>query len=268
MALSISASLSLNIQSLLGDFQYKTLTGPGIHRANYIREPSMIGVNPSSINGKYLEMFPNSVYANSSLSNEMRYFNYQMFHEFVPDVNGYTLSFLIPPTFNSFPIKDDSFMNYFQKLTCFAIYDVVPATEQVTSDRISNRSGGISFPIDVTPSEQITITYCDNYNMDIFNFHHYWVLYMKEIMEGFHSAPKAYLNYDNDEYGALDYVGAAFIVKYDPSMTMVKYVGKAVGIYPTMMPNRETVGTRVTNELVMLPITYQCPWCATRLQTN
>jgi hypothetical protein len=256
------------VSALLGVFDFNTANGgtsthipsssAPTHQMNYMNGPT--GGLTSGINGHTIEMFPEDVVYHSNLPKEMRYFNYQLFKEFVPDVNGYTLAFFVPPTFNGFPIKNQEFMNYFQKISCLSITDVVPASEQVSSDRVSNRSGGISFPIDVTPSEQISVTFIDNMNMDIFNFHLYWVLYMKESLEGLVKAPSQYLGYGSNEYGALDYVGALFIVKYDPSMSVVRYVGKAVGIFPTLMPNRESIGSRMTNEIPMLPITYQCPW--------
>jgi hypothetical protein len=255
------------VSAILGIFDYNTSSGSTSthvpssnqsHRVSYMG-PSGNGL-VTGINGHTIDMFPEDVVYHSELPKEMRYFNYQLFKEFVPDVNGYTLSFFVPPTFNAFPLRDAAFMDYFQKISCLSISDVQPASEQVSSDRVSNRSGGISFPIDVTPSEQITVTFIDNMNMDIFNFHLYWVLYMKEAIEGFVKAPNQYLGYGTDEYGALDYVGSLFIVKYDPSMSVVRYVGKAVGIYPTLMPNRESIGSRLTNDIPQLPITYQCPW--------
>lgn len=73
-----------------------------------------------------LEVFPKEVNYPDDLRPEMRFFNYELFKRFTPDINGYILGFLIPPPLDGFTSKDNQYIQYFKQLSCFAIMDVTP----------------------------------------------------------------------------------------------------------------------------------------------
>ena len=222
-----------------------------------------------------ITQFVDSIYTNNTVS-EMKYFNNQLFKNFSPDINGYNLVFMVPPDFTFLEVDPMSseyrYIQDFRKLVTFAAVDFTPPQQQVQSETVSSRNGGIPYATEVGPSEQCSITFIDNSSLDIFNFHLIWVDYIKKLIEGeidvygeFQgSGPgKDFMTYDNganELYGALDYAASAFIVKYDPSMKLIKYVGKVTGIYPQSLPSKELLGQRTSNEITTLPFTYFCAY--------
>jgi hypothetical protein len=194
---------------------------------------------------------------------EMMYFNHQLTQAFNPDINGYSLCFMVPPPFKALDAiekYDQEFIDTFRKLTLFSSVDFNPPQRQIQSEKFAARSGGIPYATEMDISPQCSISYIDNYNLDIFNFHNIWFDFMHEMLLGYIEVPSEYLNPENFKYGGLDYAGAMFVMKYEPSMQKVRYLGKATGIYPQTLPNKEIIGTRSTNEIPIIPLTYSCAW--------
>ncbi len=194
---------------------------------------------------------------------EMIYFNHQLTQEFNPDINGYSLCFMVPPPFLSLRASgnyDQEFIDTFKKLTLFSSVDFNPPQRQIQSEKFSARTGGIPYATEMDISPQCSISYIDNSNLDIFNFHNIWFDFMHEMLLGYIKAHPDYLNPDNPMYGGLDYAGSMFVMKYEPSMQRIKYLGKATGIYPQTLPNKEVLGIRSTNEITIIPLTYSCAW--------
>ncbi len=194
---------------------------------------------------------------------EMMYFNHQLTQEFNPDINGYSLCFMVPPPFVALKESgkfDQSYINSFRKLTLFSSIDFNPPNRNIQSEKFSARSGGIPYATEMDISPQCSISFVDNYNLDIFNFHCIWVEFIHDLLLGYIKAPMEYLDPESPKYGGLDYAGAMFVIKYEPSMQKVKYLGKATGIYPQMLPNKEIIGIRSTNEIPIIPLTYSCAW--------
>jgi len=222
--------------------------------------------------------FVDSIYSNN-VTADMKYFNQQLFKDYNPDINGYTLVFMVPPDFvflqgqnNKLTDEQQRYIVDFRQLVTFAATDFTPPQRQIQSETISSRAGGTPYATEVSPSEQCSITFIENNDLDIFNFHLIWVNYIKDLLEGIievydeiqgSGAGEDYLTYNdgrNELYGALDYAASAFVVKYDPTMKLIKYVGKATGIYPQAIPSKELIGQRTANELTTLPFTYFCAY--------
>ena len=220
-----------------------------------------------------------------SVTPEMKYFNEQLFRHFNPDINGYTLIFMVPPAFALIDQNYNEFIWNFSKLVAFAATDFSPPQIQVQSESISSRSGGVPYATEVLPSEQCSVTYIDNQDLDIYRFHYIWIEFIKQLIEGFipvwgdHEDPfvyngqltssrdipgKEYLQYTynglNDTYGALDYAASIYSVKYNPTMKEIQHIGKATGIYPQSLPTKELIGQRTANEITTLPFTYFCAY--------
>lgn len=244
---------------------------------------SLLNLNNSSSSN--LTQFPSRVYSNfvgnsnhttlSFLNNivdndinqflqyVMTYFNSQLFNFFNPDINGFTLGFFIMPPFLSLDRTkiDVNWLYDVQKLITFASIDYTPPQRQVESERAKARVGGIPYATEISPTDQLSVTYIDNSNLDIYAFHCRWVDYMKDLLEGFTKPDSSYLDYSQpDMYGALDYAGSFYILKCDPSMSCIKYVGKATGIFPLGLPNKEIFGQRTTNEITTYPMSYACTY--------
>lgn len=214
---------------------------------------------------------------NSEETAVVKYFYQQLYRDFAPDINGYTLVFFVPPDLSGYnnvagsslynQINPESYMGTVGKIMTFAAVDFTPPQSQIRTENISTRSGSIPIASEVSESDTFSITFIDNDKLDIYMFHHLWVEYIREILEG-RIAPdiKYYLSedddikydYDSDYYGAIDYAASCYIVKYRPDMKTVTYVSKCVGIFPQSLPNKELIGSRASNEIVTLPFTYSC----------
>jgi hypothetical protein len=189
----------------------------------------------------------------------MKFFNSQSVGGFNPDINGRILAFLVPPPFLNISV-DEQYNAYVRKLSVFSAIDFSPPIIQASVDRVSARTGGIAFVNQVEPSEQCSVTYVDNSDLDIYNFHRIWINYMHELLLGYIEVSPEYLDDSNSNYSALDYAGSIFFVKYDVSMNEILYVGKALGVFPQMVPNKEILGNRNANDLSVINITYYTGW--------
>ncbi len=225
--------------------------------------------------GATLTGYLDSVF-NSPETEVVKFFYQQLYRDFSPDINGYTLVFFVPPDLSGYknlagsPLysQEDpaSYMSTVGKIMTFAAVDFTPPQSQVRTENVSTRSGSVPIASEVSESETISITFVDNGYLDIYMFHHLWVEYIREILEGTIAPDDSYYYtfkdtnepIDLDFYGAIDYAASCYIVKYRPDMKTVTYVSKCVGIFPQSLPNKELIGTRSANEIVTLPFTYSC----------
>jgi len=201
---------------------------------------------------------------------EMMYFNSQISGRFNPDINGYTLCFMVPPPFKALQNEgkyNEEYIKLFRKLTIFSSMDFTPPQRQVQSEKFSARTGGVSYATEVDVSAQCSVSYVDNMDLDIFNFHSVWLEFIHELLLGYIPVPPEYL-VEGDLYGALDYAASMFIIKYEPSMNEITYLCKMTGIYPQSLPNKEIIGQRSSNEMSVIPITYACSWFEETLDRN
>ena len=202
---------------------------------------------------------------------EMMYFNSQISGRFNPDINGYTLCFMVPPPFKALQNEgkyNKEYIKLFRKLTIFSSMDFTPPQRQVQSEKFSARTGGVSYATEIDVSTQCSVSYVDNADLDIFNFHSVWLDFMHELLLGYIEVPGEYMDDTSELYGALDYAASMFIIKYSPSMQDILYLGKMTGIYPQGLPNKEIIGQRSSNEMSVIPITYACSWFEETLNKN
>ena len=237
--------------------------------------------------GATLTSYLNTVFDKSKPhANVLNYFYQQLYRDFAPDINGYTLVFFIPPHLSGYDIltagnhysqsNKDSYMNVVGKIMTFAAIDFTPPQSQIRSESISLRSGAVPIASEVSETDTCSITFIDNRQLDIYMFHHIWVEYIREILEGtIEPDPSYYSENDADyfenvkfmninkmtadiNYGCIDYAASFYIVKYRPDMQTVTFVSKCVGVFPQSLPNKELIGSRTANEMVTLPFTYSC----------
>jgi len=224
---------------------------------------SAVSFNGSANLEKFIK--ENIIEGGGDLSNNMpmQYFNRQLSQNFNPDINGYSLCFMVPPPFLALEATgkyQESYVELFRKLTVFSAIQFSPPTRQVQTEKLSARTGGIPYATEVEPSEQCTVSYIDNTDLDIFNFHSVWLDAIHDLVLGYIEPPSLYITEGDPDYGGLDYAGSLFIVRYDTSMQNILYVGKVTGIYPQSLPNKEVIGQRTNNEITTLPITYFAGW--------
>jgi len=219
--------------------------------------------------GGTLVSYLNEVFDSSQpYSSALNFFYEQLYRKFSPDINGYTILFFIPPDLSGYDSKygsalygvdKSSYMGEVGKIMSFAAIDFTPPQSAIRTESVTTRSGGIPIASEVSETDTCSITFIDNSFLDIYMFHHLWIEYIREILEGsLEPNPKYYNIDDSDYYGAIDYAASFYIVKYRPDMKTVSFVSKCVGVFPQSLPNKELIGTRTSNELVTLPFTYSC----------
>ena len=198
-----------------------------------------------------------------NLRPEMRYFNMQLLTEFSPDINGHTLIFFIPPPMKLLP--NDKKIYNLTKFMTFAAVDFTPPQLTIAGTTVNPHSGGYSIAAETSYSQQCSVSFIENNNLNIYTFHSGWYEYIKGVAEGLipdvqpDGFPSTMLpNKSGIIEDGLDYVGAFYVVRYDPSMHMILFVGKCTGVFPQGLPSKELIGQRSSNELVTLPYSYYC----------
>ena len=202
----------------------------------------------------------------------LRYFNRMLYSDFMPDVNGYVLIFMIPPHLSGYNLNPSpgNFLGEASKLIPFVGIDASPPSSQVTVAEINGTFGGIPYGTKVSNANQINITYLDTADIQIFSMHKTWETYIRDVTIGQVKPDDSYMGgggsalgytYESD-FCYIDYLASAYVLKFRPSTLgsdieeNIVYVGKAVGIFPLSLPHKELIGRRDANELTILPITY------------
>lgn len=192
----------------------------------------------------------------SSLLNYFNRFIYG-FDGYTPDINGYTLIFMQPPDLSG--ISDTYTIQQVTKLISFLAIDFTPPPQQVLVGDVSGGGSGISYGTDViTAGGSLQITFIDTCTLDMFNLHKTWIDYIRAVTKGTISPTGRYLT-----SGEIDYATSAYVVRFKPvaptfTLDDIVYVGKAIGIFPVSLPDKEVIGRRDQNELTVLPMQYQC----------
>lgn len=235
---------------------------------DYANEFSDFASNPfdymtSYINssiGSLLSSFGSSVpnlidYVNDIFSDNgvMNHFYKLLYRDFNPDINGFTLIFMVPPDLSGLgSVIQDSTVN----LIPFAALDFTPPQYTVNTENINTRSGAIPFATEVAESGQCSVTFIENASLDIYKFHLCWVNYIFDLLSG--RFPPADIYIDGQLSGHLDYTGSIYVVRYRQDMKTITMVGKSVGVFPQGLPSKEVIGSRTTNDLTTLPYNYFC----------
>lgn len=215
------------------------------------------------------------------------FFQEMLLKNFNPDINGYTLLFFVPPPLSGLKFTQHSPIDgsiisegnkqqieesllTISKFITFAAVDFSTPQEQLNTERVSSRSGGIPYATEYSTSEQMSVSYLDDANLTIYNFHQVWIHYIWDLLEGKLAPDDQYLkprhekinnvgNFDyGDFYASIDYAASFYVAKYKPDLKTITYIGKCIGCFPQSLPSKELIGQRTTNELTMLPFQYFC----------
>lgn len=176
--------------------------------------------------------------------------------EFSPDINGYTFIFLLPPLLSGYKIGSED-ISQITKSVCFLATDFTPPAVQVTASEVMTKTGSIPYGIDVVSSGQMSISFMDSSELKIFGLHKSWISYIEDVTRGIISPEDSFLT-----NGEIDYASSAYVIRFKPTKGLswgdIIYVGKAIGIFPLNLPDKEVIGRRDTHELTMLSINYSC----------
>lgn len=204
---------------------------------------------------------------NKILSN----FYQQLYRQYTPDISGYVITYMIPPDLSGYRLTPESqFLDYFRKNSSFFAIDITPPTINVNSNEVSGTFSGFTSANSVNETHQLNITYVDDSSMTVYSFHKIWMDYLRDVTIGNVEPDEKYINGSIDTGGEetdscyIDYYGSVFVIKFRPSLSGSKmiddimFIGKGTGIYPASLSDKESIGRRDANELVMLPVSYNC----------
>lgn len=174
--------------------------------------------------------------------------------EGTPDISGYTLIVLVPPilsgmVFDFLPTSVITGRN-----SIFQAIEFSPPEASIVYSTLSS-SSNIKIPYATGKSSggNLSISYLENMKLDMIAFHNNWIHYIEQVVLGYMSPTSEYI-----ESGELDYATSAFVIRFKPDMKSMVYIGKAVGIYPINLPNKDIIGRRDNNQLTTYNINYIC----------
>lgn len=201
----------------------------------------------------------------------LRYFNRMLMGyevddltQYSPDINGFVFVFMLPPHLSGYKLgtSSESILGKISKTFAFLGLDFTPPVTSVVTSSIPSRSGAITYGAEVEASGQLQIVFLDNDKLNVFGYHKTWVNYIEDVSRGVVSPSDEYITPGNVQFGEIDYAASAYVARFTPTASTywgdLVYVGKAVGIFPTALPDKEVIGRRDSNEITMLPITYSC----------
>jgi hypothetical protein len=222
-------------------------------------------------------------------SNEvLKFYCKFLYQSFQPDISGYTLIFLIPPELSgyknagNFTKAETKFhsqlqvdeqksnfagssqftrLNEIGKFLTFAATDFTPPASSVNISNFSTRIGNAPYATEVNTSEQLTMNFIDNVQLNVYTYHLIWQEYIRDILDGLIEPDSKYIDPGNNgDFATLgpivDYMGSAFIVKYMPDLEKIVYISKCIGVFPINIPSKEILGVRGQHELTTYPYTY------------
>lgn len=177
-----------------------------------------------------------------------------------PNINGFNIILMVPPELSAIKSKvwGGTFKREFPKFLTFAGINFSTPTRQIEVNSTTSRSGSIPFASDVTKTQQCSITYLDTSEIEIYTFHHIWLNYIHDVLDGTLCPDDEYFDPNSPLYGALDYVCSFFVVKFDSSMRKILFVGKSTGAFPLNNPVNELLGQRNQHDITLLPYNYIC----------
>jgi len=217
--------------------------------------------NPSA-SKRFLQDIINEVFQNEPILKT--FYNILYSPKFQPDINGYTLIFLIPPHLSGYmedPRKSMSGLFFdVSKMSVFLAVDMTPPNISVEYDETTGSSTSVVYASELRVSKQTTVSYIDDSNLSVFSYHKIWADYIRDVTHGSVEPSDEYLK---DDFVELDYVGSIYCIRFRPSIgdkleNNILYIGKAVGVFPISLPDKEVIGTRQSNELTIVPISYMC----------
>jgi len=179
-----------------------------------------------------------------------------------PDVTGYSLIFIEPPHLSGYGLSTEELALDFSKISVFLAIDFTPPQTTVTVSEVSSTNGRLPYGYQVGASGSMQISFLDDSNLNAFGFHKTWCQYIDDISRGIVDPDDKYITIGSPEFGEIDYMASAYVARFKPTSELnwgdLVYIGKAVGLIPVTVPDKEVLGRRDSNELTMLPMSYQC----------
>jgi hypothetical protein len=189
-----------------------------------------------------------------------RFYKYYNDKEVNYDISGFSMIFMIPPDLSGYNTvypgvkgKIDSVC----KKTLYLSLDISAPESQITASELaSGSSSKIPYAQFRTTGGNFNISYFDVRDLDLYWLHSQWSNYIVDTISGDVCPDDKYIT--GDEAGAIDYATSMYFIKLKPFTTDISYIGKATGVFPLNLPNKDILGSRQNNQLSIFPINYIC----------
>lgn len=172
------------------------------------------------------------------------------------DISGYNLIFFRPPEFSAFNGQwtENSavkFKDFFKDIVVLAV-DYTPHEIAVSKTQIDLTSSLMfSYPVDSEHGGEISVSYIDSDDLRIHSYHSLWIKYIHYVNMGHLIPATSYI-----ESNTIDYLGTIYSLKFKSNMQTPVLATKAMGVFPTSLPVKESMGVRGQHEIALTSISY------------
>lgn len=156
------------------------------------------------------------------------------------DINGFSLIYFVPPSIASVGDKLEGYPTLALEFTPSEIQ-----VEKSTIGIIGNET--YNYATNVMPSSEVSVSYLDTSDLNIYQVHSEWVKYIHKATLGFEG---------NSDNNTLNYLGTIYSLKFGANMEKPLMLAKAVGVFPNFVPYKEYIGPRSTNTITICNCSY------------
>ena len=177
---------------------------------------------------EWLNQYISKAYSQNGI---IRYMYSKLFRDLMPDISGYTLLFMSPPVLSgylslgnqNYDPYSTSFVSETAKLYPLLATNFTPPTIQLNTGALAGSSGTQHYASELSITDSMSVSYIDTINLDVYAFHSSWIKYIFQVLEGtLEPAPEYLTN------RTIDYAASFYFVKFQPNMSQIQYVGKAI----------------------------------------
>jgi hypothetical protein len=181
------------------------------------------------------------------------------------DINGYNLILFNPPSFSAFTSTQETqkpkesssldknrILDTYIRDTIMMAIDYTPHEISVSTSQIDLTSSlNFQYPTDTNHGGNISVTYLDTDDLRIYSLHSIWLKYIFYCNQGYLVPDKFYI-----ESNTIDYLASIYSLKFKADMETPTLATKAMGVFPTSLPVKETLGVRGQHELTLTTVNY------------
>ena len=236
------------------------------------------GNSTSHISEEYEALFE----ANSKGLHESPGLNYGAFAENVanqlinepkfswsPHIGGWYYVNMVPGTWKDDFLNDNSDISKYTELSNggkdlmrtiqtqmgHLIKEIDPTKLGIDYETISGRTRNIHVPTKLMSSGDFSITYKENWNLDIFRYHEAWYNYIQAYRKGYIKTKTKPA--DDDFFIDIPYLNAVWIAIFKPRTFKLAGLVKIMGVSPLELPLKDIIGERSNHQLTTFSLSYK-----------
>lgn len=188
--------------------------------------------------------------------------------DFNPKINGFFLVFHVP---GPWLLNYDAIMKkihpkratdemrnagLFLHMAPTLILDCTPPPVSIESENYAGRSKNTPYATKISKGSEIQLQYVDTADSVVYKYHQSWTTYIDKVTKGYWEPSIGSNTKNGQHHFDLDYVGAIWVVGFEPFSVVPTFVGKALGAFPTTLPQKELLGMRGQQQVANYSISY------------